>query len=84
MSSAGRESAPTQVRDGLLQGDHEPEVCTPRVFAEAQLVSQRLAGRALAEDMISMSKAAELMAMSIGQLRERLRLEAPRAAAHQC
>jgi Zn-dependent peptidase ImmA (M78 family)/transcriptional regulator with XRE-family HTH domain len=45
------------------------------VVSESPKLFERLVVRALAEDMVSMSKAAELMAMSIGQLRQRLCLE---------
>lgn len=53
------------------------------VAPEAPKLFERLVVRALAEDMISMSKGAELMAMSISQLRQSLRLESSRAVAHQ-
>ncbi|PIE25399.1 MAG: transcriptional regulator [Planctomycetota bacterium] len=49
---------------------------TPKLF-------ERLVLRALAEKMISTSKAAELMGMSVATFRHRLRFEAPRGAAHQ-
>ena len=44
---------------------------------------EQLLVRALAEEMISMSKAAELMSQSLSQFRERLRIESPHVAAHQ-
>ncbi len=53
------------------------------VAPEVPKLFERLVIRALAEDMISMSKGAELMAMSISQLRQRLHLESPRGPAHQ-
>ncbi|MGM0575956.1 MAG: helix-turn-helix domain-containing protein [Myxococcota bacterium] len=52
----------------------QPEV--PKLF-------ERLVFHALAEDMISTSKAAELMGMAISTFRHRLRFEGPRGTAHQ-
>ncbi len=52
----------------------EPE--SPELF-------ERLVLRALAEEMISTSKAAELMGMPIVEFRQRLRFEAPRGAPHR-
>lgn len=49
---------------------------TPKLF-------ERLVLHALAEEMISTSKAAELMGMPIAAFRHRLRFEGPRGAAHQ-
>ena len=44
---------------------------------------EQLVMRALAEEMISTSKAAELMSLSLGEFRARLCIESPHAAAHQ-
>jgi len=53
------------------------------VAPEVPALFERLVVRALAEDMISMSKAAELMLMPVGQFRARLRLKATDEAPHQ-
>lgn len=50
---------------------------------ESPKLFERLVLRALAEDLISTSKAAELMGTSIAAFRSRLRFEAPRGAAGQ-
>ncbi len=44
---------------------------------------EQLVMNALAEDMISLSKAAELMSLPLGEFRDRLGIESPNAAAHQ-
>lgn len=55
----------------------------PQVAPEAPKLFDRLVLRALAEDMISTSKAAELMGLSIAEFQGRLQIEHPRGAAHQ-
>lgn len=53
------------------------------VGSEVPKLFERLVLRALAEEMLSTSKAAELMGMPIAAFRHRLRFEGPRGAAHQ-
>lgn len=53
------------------------------VSPEVPQLFERLVLRALAEDMVSTTKAAELMGMRLGEFRQRLILEAPSAAAGQ-
>ena len=54
-----------------------------RLAPEKPRLFDQLVYRALAEDMISVSKAAELLGTSVADFRKRRRLEAPGAAAHQ-
>lgn len=55
----------------------------PSVGQEHPALLERLVLRALAEDMISASRAAELMGVSLSTFRQRLKVESPGAAAHQ-
>jgi Zn-dependent peptidase ImmA (M78 family)/transcriptional regulator with XRE-family HTH domain len=59
---------------------HEPDQPCP---TETPHLFERLVMHALAEDMISTSKAAELMSMPLEKFRARLDLESPHAAAHR-
>ena len=58
----------------------EPGSCYP---SEKPSFFERLTVHALAEDMISMSKAAELMSVPLWQFREQLKIESDNAASGQ-